>query len=276
MNSLLNEYIPSGQLKPFVELFWEGSFNLNATRPLSMQMIPTGCIELIIHLNDFHCDLEKGNTWSQSPDYMIMGLYTKPYEIRFKGSVNVFAIRFKPEGIFNIFGVPASLLMDRYEDILLVLGKEFEEYSLRIKEETSVNSMIKRTENYLLKNLLSNKINMNYVNSAANLIRSTKGVKIKEVSTRLRISKRQLEREFKEKIGISPKHYLRIIRINEVLRLLNKGKEINLTSVAYHCGYFDQSHFIHDFKKLTGQKPTIFIRKRGQFICNPGLAYYHT
>jgi AraC-like DNA-binding protein len=274
VNSLLNEYIPCQQLKPFVELFWEGSFNLYATKPLSMQMIPTGCIELIIHLNDLHCDLEKDNTWSQSPDYMIMGLYTKPYEIRFKDFVNVFAIRFKPEGIFNIFGVPASLLMDRYEDMSLILGKEFEDYSLKIKEETSVHTMIQRTENYLLKNLLSNKINMNYVNLAANLIRSTKGVKIKDVSSRLCISKRQLEREFKEKIGISPKHYLRIIRINEVLRLLNKGKVIDLTSVTYHCGYFDQSHFINDFKRLTGQKPTIFIRKRGQFICNPGLAYY--
>ncbi|NNC35135.1 MAG: AraC family transcriptional regulator [Croceitalea sp.] len=274
MNSLLNEHMPCQQLKPFVELFWEGSFNLNATRPFSMQMIPTGCMELIIHLNDLHCDLEKDTTWSQSPDYMIMGLYTKPYEIRFKDFVNVFAIRLKPEGIYNIFGVPASLLMDRYEDMSLILGKEFVEYSHRIRQETSIHSMIRLTENYLIANLLKNKIDLNYVNLAANLIRRSKGVKVKDLSNRLNISKRQLEREFKEKIGISPKHYLRIIRINEVLRLLNKDQVIDLTSVAYHCGYYDQSHFINDFKRITGQKPTIFIKKRGQFICNPGLAYY--
>jgi len=205
---------------------------------------------------------------------MIMGLYTKPYEIRFKNYVKVFAIRFKPEGIYNIFGVPASLLMDRYEDMSLVVGNGFIDFSHRLKEEISVLSMIQRTENYLLKNLLNNKIDMNYVNLAANLIRNTKGVKIKDLSSRLCISKRQLEREFKEKVGISPKHYLRIIRINEVLRLLNEDQVIDLTSVAYQCGYFDQSHFINDFKRITGQKPTIFIKEKRRFISNPGLAHY--
>ncbi|NNC45774.1 MAG: AraC family transcriptional regulator, partial [Winogradskyella sp.] len=97
---------------------------------------------------------------------------------------------------------------------------------------------------------------------------------IKDLPSRLCISKRQLEREFKEKIGISPKHYLRITRINEVIRLLNEKQVFDLTSITYHCGYFDQSHFIKDFKRITGQKPTIFIKERGQFICNPGLAYY--
>ena len=274
MNTLLNEYMPCESLKPFVEVFWEGSFNLNATSPLYMQMIPTGCLELIIHLNDLHCDLENNSKWSQSPDYMIMGLYTKPYEIRFKNHVKVFAIRFKPEGIYNIFGVPASLLMDRYEDMSAVLGAGFIDFSHRLKEEISVISMIQRTENYLLKNLLNNKIDMNYLNLAANLIRNTKGIKIKDLSSQLCIGKRQLEREFKEKVGIGPKHYLRIIRVNEVLRLLNENQVFDLTSVAYHCGYFDQSHFINDFKRITGQKPTIFIKERGQFISNPGLAHY--
>ncbi len=274
MNTLLNEYLPCEGLKPFVELFWEGSFNINATRPLSMQMIPTGCLELIFHLNDLHCDLENNTSWSQTPDYMIMGLFTKPYEVRFKNYVKVFAIRFKPEGIYNVFGVPASELMDRYEDMSMVLGRGFLDFSHRLKEEISVISMIQRTEDYLLKNLLDNKIDVNYVNFAAKLIRNTKGVKIKDLPGKLCISKRQLEREFKDKIGISPKHYLRIIRINEVLRLLNEEHVIDLTSVAYHCGYFDQAHFINDFKRITGQKPTIFIKERGQFISNPGLAHY--
>ena len=156
----------------------------------------------------------------------------------------------------------------------LVKCNGFRDYSNRIREEKSVDSMIRRTEIYLLKSLHDNKIDMSYINMAAQLIRNTKGIKIDDLSNRVFISKRQLEREFKSKIGISPKHYLRITRLNEVLRFLSNNQSMDLTSVAYHCGYFDQAHFIHDFKRITGKKPTIFIRERGLVIANPGLAHY--
>lgn len=275
MQSPVKEYKPSKNLNSFVELFWSGSFHADDSGKLSLQIIPNGCIELIIHLNDLHCDLQNTYGWGQSPDFMILGLFTRPYEVRFSGIVNVFAIRFKPEGFYNIFGVPASEFNERYEDMTLVKCNGFRDFSNRIREEKSIASMINRAENYLLKSLQDNKIDMSYVNFAAHLIRSTKGIKINELSNKVFISKRQLEREFKSKIGISPKHYFRITRINEVLRLLNNNQEIDLTSVAYLCGYFDQAHFIHDFKRITGIKPTIFIKERGQIIASPGRAYYN-
>lgn len=275
MESPVTEYKPCKSLNPFVELFWTGGFDADASGRLSLQMIPNGCVELIIHLNDLHCDLENTNGWSQSPDFMILGLFTKPYEVRFSGKVNVFAIRFKPEGFYNIFGVPASEFKERYEDMTLVKCIGFGDFSNRIREEKSVASMIGRTETYLLKSLQDNKIDMGYINMAARLIRSTKGIKIDELSNKVFISKRQLEREFKSKIGISPKHYLRITRINEVLRVLTNNESMDLTNVAYHCGYFDQAHFIHDFKRITGKNPTIFIKEKGLMIANPGLAHYN-
>ena len=268
MNNLIAEYIPCDSLKPFVELYWEGSFNANARRPTSLHLIPNGCLELIFHLNDLHCNLQKDDTWTQTPDYMIIGLYTNPYEVQFNNHVKVFAIRFKPEGIYNVFGVPASVLKERFEDMSVVFGKGFRDFSHRIREEKSVLSMINRTENYLLRNLQSKKIDINYVNVAAELIRNSTINKIEDLANKLYISKRQLEREFKNKVGISPKHYFRISRINEVLRLLNDNQDMNLTRVAYQCGYYDQAHFIHDFKRITGIKPSIFIRKKGEFILN--------
>jgi AraC-like DNA-binding protein len=262
MSALITEYIPCKSLSQFVELYWEGSFNANGSGGLSMQMIPNGCLELIFHLNDLHCDLHNNNIWSQSPDYMIIGLFTQPYEVQFKNHVKVFAIRFKPEGIYNIFGVPASTLKDRYEDMTMVLGREFHDFSHRLRDEKSVSKMISRAESYLLKSLQCNKIDISYVNVAAELIRNTKGIKIEDLPMRVFISQRQLEREFKDKVGISPKHYFRITRINEALRFLNDNQATDLTSVAYHCGYFDQAHFINDFKRITGKNPTIFIKEK--------------
>lgn len=237
-------------------------------------MIPNGCVELIIHLTDQHCELFKNDEWSTPPEYTILGMHTGPYKVWFKGKVKVFAIRFKPEGIYSVFGVPASTFKETYEDMSQVLGNGFHDFCHRIKEEKDVTSMIERTEVYLLKNLRRNKVQMSYVNLAAELIRQSKGIRIEDLPGRVFISQRQLEREFKSKVGISPKHYLRITRINEVVRLLDKDHTMDLTSVAYHCGYFDQAHFINDFKKITGEKPTIFIKGRNRFIANSGLAHY--
>lgn len=273
MSAPITAYKPCESLRPFVEVFWEGSFNANALEPLSMRVIPSGCVELIIHLNDLHCELQNAYGWSQSPEYMIIGLFTRPYEVHFNNLVKVFSMRFKPEGIYNIFGIPASVFNARYEDMSLVLGSEFRDFSHRLKEEKSVAGMINRAQSYLMKNLMRNNIELNYVNRAAELIRQTKGLSIEELSGYVFISQRQLEREFKEKVGITPKHYLRIMRLNEAQRLLNDHHPMNLTSIAYQCGYFDQAHFIRDFRSITGEVPSIFIKGRSRFIANSGLAH---
>lgn len=266
MSVFIKEYEPSESLRPYVELYWEGSFIANTAGHLSMQMIPNGYLDLIILLNNMNCNLHNNNTLSQSPDYIIMGLFNQSYELRFKNRLKVFAIRFNPEGIYNVFGVPASALKEHYGDMSMVLGSEFRDFSNSLGEEKSVANIIKSTESHLLKTLKVHNIGTNYLNLAAELIRNSKDIKIKDLPKSLFISQRQLEREFKDKIGISPKHYLKIIRINEVLRLLNNNPGIDLTSVAFRCGYFDQAHFINDFKRITGKTPSFFIKERRRLL----------
>lgn len=273
MHSSITEYQPGNALSKFVDCYWEGSFQLNTSKSVSMQMIPNGCVELIIHLNDLHCDLYSDVQWSQSPDYMILGLFTRPYEVRLSGTVILFAIRFKPEGIYSIFGIPASKFIDGYEDMAMVIGDDFRGFCHRVREEKSTTGMVSRTESYLLRTLQRNKIDLSYINFAAELIRQIKGIRIEELSDRVFISQRQLEREFKNKLGIGPKHYLRIMRLNEVQRLL-KDRAMDLTSVAYHCGYTDQAHFIRDFKSIIGENPTIFLKGKNRYIVNPGVKKY--
>ena len=65
---------------------------------------------------------------------------------------------------------------------------------------------------------------------------------------------------------------MRLARLNEVNRLLEKHRQLDLAAVAYESGYADQAHFIRDFKHFTGEKPTAFVRERGQFIVNANMA----
>lgn len=263
-------YQPPESLRPFVEMFWEGDFNATGSSRCSMQVIPNGCLEVIIHLSHQHCYLHAGSDgWSHTSENLLLGLFTKPFEVQFNTPVKAFAIRFKPDGIFNIFGIPASEFKETYEDTSLVLGSEFHEYGNSLREEKNISGRLDRTNRFLMKNLGRRNIAVNFVNHAAELIRTTNGIRIEDVSNRVFKSRRQLEREFKAKVGISPIHYLRIIRMNHVLRLLNSGRQLaDLTGLAYDCGYSDQAHFINDFKKITGEVPTAFIKERNRFIAN--------
>lgn len=263
------EHKPAQQLQPFVELFWEGKFNIRKKSKLIQNVVPNGFVELIIHSTDIHCDLLSDNIWSSSPDYTIIGLYTRPYEVQFRSLVNVFGIRFKPEGIYNLFGIPASVFSEQYEDMELVLGKDFRDYCSAIRESATKDQKLLLTNRYLINQLQKHHPELSYVNRAAELIRNSDRItKIDELAGKVYISLRQLEREFKYKVGTTPKRYFRIARVNEVYKKLETANNIDFTRLAFETGYADQAHFIRDFKNFTGANPLLFSKTRDQFIVN--------
>jgi AraC-like DNA-binding protein len=271
MSVEIKEFKPSQELSPYVELFWTGNFNTKSVGLLSQRVVPYGSVELIIHLSDEHCELLQGPKHSPSPDYTLIGLFTKHYDVHFRRLVKVFGIRFKPEGFYNVFGTPPSEIHQSFIDMESIAGKQFREVCSKLKESSSPSEMIPLAEKYLLKNINSSRINLYYLNRAAEIIRECNGnITISELAGKVYISTRQLEREFMQKIGISPKGYMRIARLNEVNRKIQEGRRIDLTSLSYSSGYSDQSHFIRDFRQFTGESPKIFISKKDRFLIHPG------
>jgi AraC-like DNA-binding protein len=267
MQVQLREYKPSEYLVPFIESFWEGSINKEPQGQLEQKVLPSGYVELIIHLSELHCDLFIGDKWSQSPVYTLFGVYTEPYEVKFKGQVNVFAIRFKPEGFYSIFGLPAALFKSTYDDMEMVLDKKFYSFCHRIREAETVSAQIQIAESFLLNRVQRNNCPITYLNMAAEKIRKNNGfLLVEELAKDSFISVRQLEREFANKIGISPKQYMKLARFNEVHRLLNANAELPFTKLAYHCGYADQAHFIRDFKSFAGENPKVYQKGRHLFF----------
>jgi AraC-like DNA-binding protein len=273
MPVIVKEYQPSIALSPYVELFWSGIFNRSEAPFLSQRVVPNGYIELIVHLTDSHCELLQGADYSPSPDYMLIGLFTKPYDAHFRKRVRVFAIRFKPEAISHVFGMPAAEIQSHFADIECFTGRRFRVYSSRMREMKSTSAMISLSEKYLLRSIDEGNRRLYYLNRAAEIIRRRKGlISIEELAREVYISPRQLEREFKQQIGMSPKSYMRIARLNEVNRVIQKGNRILLTNLSHACGYADQVHFIRDFKHFTGESPRVFIRDRDKFFINPNAA----
>jgi AraC-like DNA-binding protein len=269
MSVEITEYKPGQPLDSFVEFFWTGEFNTTYQPRLSQLVVPNGYVELIIHITDQHCDLQSGSNWGQSPDYTIIGLYTRPYEVQFRSYVRTFGIRFKPEGIYNIFGIPASLFTEQFKDMELVLGSHFRDYCSRLRESEDTSQKLALTHQYLLNQLQNHYPEKTYLNRAADLIRVENFTsKVDELPGKVYISRRQLEREFKEKIGLSPKQYIRLARLNAINRYLQSGREINLGSLSLEAGFADQAHLCREFKTFAGLPPAKFMESVERFIVN--------
>ena len=126
--------------------------------------------------------------------------------------------------------------------------------------------MIERTEKFLVQILAKQTLQESYVTKAVKLIYNSRMNHVHELSEKVNISQRQLERKFKELIGVSPKQYFKLIRINKAIELLRQNQSLNLTDITYYCGYFDQAHFIKDFKQITSQTPSSFIAEQQKSI----------
>jgi transcriptional regulator GlxA family with amidase domain len=98
--------------------------------------------------------------------------------------------------------------------------------------------------------------------AAADRIETNRGrVNIYSLAKSVGWSNRQLERRFKERVGMSPKQLCRNVRFKSAFQHLASSRRAHFASTAMDCGYYDQSHMIKEFKHYTGTSPAAFIRK---------------
>ncbi len=85
------------------------------------------------------------------------------------------------------------------------------------------------------------------------------------VADRIGLSHRRFIERFKHCVGMSPKHYCRLLRFQRAVSSAARGSAVDWTRIAVDCGYFDQAHFIHDFRAFSGITPSGYRADRTQF-----------
>lgn len=250
---------PSPLLSPYVQQYWSMEATLGNGESCIQRIVPGGLTELIFYLEDVPGYIKGGR---DIPGRVITsGQQTGYYDIEVAGKMSLFSVLFRPEGLKSLFRLPPEELADRTIDATHLIGREAYILYERLAEAESFQSRKEIADNFLLKHLceIGNHSMLRITDSIRAINTGRAMIGVDKLADRACLSIRQYERQFSSCIGVTPVQFLRIVRFQNTIHTRGKNPEISLTSLAADCGYYDQSHMISEFRKLSGLTPREFF-----------------
>jgi len=233
----------------------EGS--ISSDKPYIHRTLANASPELIFH---YKGPFEELTFDDKSEKSFLTGVHAQTNIIRrfiVKTDFGIFGVFLQPYAIPVLFGIPSLEIKNELPDLVSLLGQEgrdLTEKMMLAKDNMERLSII----NQFLEQRLT-QFERPEVIQATKIIFKTKGqINIKQLSEKLSLSQRQFERKFKEHVGFTPKSFSRIVRFNALLWNYKK-ENASLTEIAYDFGYYDQAHFIQDFKQFSGYNPKTYF-----------------
>ncbi|HAA11742.1 MAG TPA: AraC family transcriptional regulator [Cytophagales bacterium] len=253
-------YAPHQDLASLVSCYW--TLEVPASPDTQKQrIIPDGTIEMAFILGDDIKRYTSEDTYILQPRSMVLGQTIAPFYIEPTGHVNTFAIRFYPYGFANFVSVPIRSLANTETPLESLFDKtEAENLAREIVKAEETQQRIQIIETFLLDKLNNPATVDHIVSTTIDALLATKGTaSIRDILKDDSSKRRQLERKFVNHIGLSPKQLGKVIRLQSALKMLLNEEGENLTHIAYESEYYDQAHFIKDFKEFTGISPKEFL-----------------
>lgn len=253
---------PQKNLSTFIKCYWTLESPMQKENE-KQTIVPDGCMEMIFHYGDLYKQyIESGSSIIQ-PRCFVIGQLTQPLEIEATGRTGIFAVRFHPQGFLPFAVMPIKEMENRAISLENLFGENGKEIEQEILNANSTLSRINLIGQFLLKELTDPETIDFIVRSTVETILTANGqLSVADLSEQVSISRRQLERKFTSAIGLSPKQLSKTVRLQTSLKMLLSNKHTNLTDVAYEGEYYDQSHFIKDFKEFTGLTPKEFYSNK--------------
>lgn len=171
----------------------------------------------------------------------------------------IFGIYLYPHTIPLLFGIPAIEMTNQMlglDTIERTMGADLED---QIMNSTDDKTRIAIIESFIEKRLSKiQTIQLPVFQVLKHIMNANVAPKISQLSSDYFVSERQLERQFLRFTGFKPKQFIRIARFHRAMQFYG-SQEMRLTDIALDCGYYDQSHFISDFKQFAGIGPREFF-----------------
>lgn len=253
-------------LSRFIEFLWfYQDLEVNHTKE---KLLPNGAIELIIDLSPSPKRLYDRHDLSRFICYRrawISGIQRDYIVIGAERGSSMMGAHFRPGGAAPFFGFPISELTGSVVELDLIWKAELESLRDRLLEEPDPYHKFDVLETYLLSKARGKLEADSVVDSALSALRQWPALPIRELAARIGVSQKRMISGFDCRVGCTPKVISRIFRFQRALQHAYQGEAHDWAELALECGYYDQAHFIHEFRQFAGMTPADYARRRSDY-----------
>jgi AraC-like DNA-binding protein len=263
LKSRVQLFDPHPLLEPLIQMVlvkgvtpWEGTSPKVYTYPPT----PTYCI--IFYLNNpIRVKKQDQHTFERQPACVVVGPQLTPVEIELSKEHRAVLIGFKPGGLFRFLGIPMIELFDNGVDGFDILDKDIGRLLEELRETKRPELINAKVQTYLLKKMQEVHEILPFDLAIRQLQQAGNRYSIDKVARDACLSMRQFQRKCHERLGMPPKLYARIARFSKAYNMFEANQQLTWSHISHSCGYFDQMHFIRDFKEFAGVTPVLMRKK---------------
>jgi len=254
---------PPIHLQPYIRCFWvlEHEFSIGEDSYI-YRSVADGCVEMVFHYQSaFEELITSGTAHNWRSGIHFQSSHYRRFET--KQSFGLFGAYIYPFAIPYFFRVPSAETSNEMLDLETFLGFAGRELEEKIMIAPDNQKRVEILTAFFENRLPHLRLKDNAIAcSIKHVIHSGRLNTVEELAYQFNLSVRQFDRKFKAYAGFGPKMYLRLVRLSNALK--QDGRAKSLSRISHECGYYDQSHFIHDVKAFTGYHPGFYFSGKAE------------
>lgn len=256
-------YTPHNMLQEFINCIMIVHVEADKTdAPMISPYPPSPQNSLFFYINDrIKMQKDTASPFILQPRSVMVGPQLSRVTLDVNRSHKAVRVGFHPGGLYRMLGDSMADMVDESYDATDVFGNDLQDLNDRLPEANNFDEIHALVENFLLKKVSALKRALPFDMAMLELLRLNGNIPVEKIASMACLSLRQFERVSKERIGLPPKLFARLVRFSKAYRLRESFAALSWTNIAYECGYFDQMHLIRDFKEFAGVAPGIIEKE---------------
>jgi len=268
VHTTAHHYRPPAPLSAHVDLFWYYSgFVRGHARE---RLLPTGTIELVINLHEDEVrtyDPDDTRICLRNAGSVVVGAHSRYFVLDTVEQIDVVGVHFRPGGAYPFLAPPADGFSNAHVDLEALWGLRTRELRERLLAAATPEAKFAVLGQALLARLGRGPEAHPAVLHALRCIDGAPQLQtIARLTERLGLSPKRFIQLFGQQVGLTPKVYCRVKRFQRAIQSVQRQQRVDWAGVAAACGYYDQAHFIRDFRAFSGLNPGAYLSQRGEYL----------